>query len=106
MAISKAENFDAVVDKQVRQVGRTWQILDSLVDGRMVQDSMDSMKISLKVRPGGYLLIVEGMISGIKKIAFRDLASLTEAGSVLKAVLEEPNWRDSKPFVTSTKLGT
>jgi hypothetical protein len=66
------------------------------------EDGMaDVMRVNLKKREGGWLLILEATINGERFVQFRDLGNLQEMPKALKSALENPAWKVSRPVRTT-----
>ena len=107
MGDNAAEQYDRIFAEKCKKIGRVWEILDERLARRMEMDEMDTVRISVKVRGGGYLLVIDGNIAGKKMVQFRDLGSLADLGGAVKAALEDPTWKESKPYGENrTKVNT
>ena len=64
----------------------------------------NAMRVNLKRRENGWLLVLEAAIDGKKFVQFRDLSGLEEMPNALQGLLDEPKWRVSKPYVPPSDL--
>lgn len=99
MGNDASERLDSVWLAKVKRSGMNWERIDNMLATRLSEGAMQNVKIGIKIRPGGALLILEAVVDGRKLVQFRDVESLGAVSGVIQNMLAEPKWKEAKPFV-------